>query len=160
MSIYRDRYVSTPLAIFLPQCPIQKLKRYSLTSVTRAYCALYRKSEYPHRLLLVLFFIKIDYLVRENMPSWIARFLALAAAPCALVLAKPEQIRGVSSPIFHYYLQAYPQDREFFFLLFADTPFSLSHSQGSRFSYFTPTSYILLLFLPFRGTTERIYRVN
>ncbi|KAH8157747.1 hypothetical protein CIB48_g10496 [Xylaria polymorpha] len=46
------------------------------------------------------------------MPSWIARFLALAAAPCALVLAKPEQIRGVSSPIFHYYLQAYPQDHK------------------------------------------------
>ncbi|KAI0440387.1 hypothetical protein F4803DRAFT_470494 [Xylaria telfairii] len=44
------------------------------------------------------------------MPSWIAAFVALAAAPWALVLAKPEQIRGVSSPIFHYYLQAYPQD--------------------------------------------------
>ncbi|GAW27287.1 hypothetical protein SAMD00023353_10100140 [Rosellinia necatrix] len=33
--------------------------------------------------------------------------------PCSLVLAKPEQIRGVTSPIFHYYLQASPQDRKF-----------------------------------------------
>jgi len=48
------------------------------------------------------------------MPAW-TRLLALAAAvlPAALVMAKPEQIRGVSSPIFHYYLQAYPQDRMF-----------------------------------------------
>ncbi|KAI0809566.1 hypothetical protein GGR55DRAFT_156181 [Xylaria sp. FL0064] len=45
------------------------------------------------------------------MPSWISRFITFVAAlPCAVVLAKPEQIRGVSSPIFHYYLQAYPQD--------------------------------------------------
>ncbi|KAI0505335.1 hypothetical protein F5B22DRAFT_528456 [Xylaria bambusicola] len=46
------------------------------------------------------------------MPSWITKFIAIAAAvaPCAVVLAKPEQIRGVSSPIFHYYLQAYRQD--------------------------------------------------
>ncbi|KAI0905422.1 hypothetical protein F4823DRAFT_140879 [Ustulina deusta] len=45
------------------------------------------------------------------MSSWIGRVLAVVAAvPCAVVLAKPEQIRGVSSPIFHYYLQAYPQD--------------------------------------------------
>ncbi|KAI8947368.1 hypothetical protein F4801DRAFT_513122 [Xylaria longipes] len=44
------------------------------------------------------------------MRSWIGGFLALAAAPCAVVLAKPEQIRGVTSPIFHYYLQADPQD--------------------------------------------------
>ncbi|KAI0854868.1 hypothetical protein F4860DRAFT_72802 [Xylaria cubensis] len=46
------------------------------------------------------------------MRSWISQFLALAALPCAVVvvLAKPEQIRGVSSPIFHYYLQASPQD--------------------------------------------------
>ncbi|KAI1421749.1 hypothetical protein F5Y12DRAFT_687402 [Xylaria sp. FL1777] len=45
------------------------------------------------------------------MPSRISKFLAVVAAvPYAVVLAKPEQIRGVSSPIFHYYLQAYPQD--------------------------------------------------
>ncbi|TGJ83250.1 hypothetical protein E0Z10_g5527 [Xylaria hypoxylon] len=45
------------------------------------------------------------------MRSWIGRFLAvLAAVPCAVVHAKPEQIRGVTSPIFHYYLQAYPQN--------------------------------------------------
>ncbi|TRX89802.1 hypothetical protein FHL15_009235 [Xylaria flabelliformis] len=44
------------------------------------------------------------------MRSWIGRFLALAALPYAVVVAKPEQIRGVSSPIFHYYLQASPQD--------------------------------------------------
>ncbi|KAI0451862.1 hypothetical protein F5B21DRAFT_527386 [Xylaria acuta] len=48
------------------------------------------------------------------MRSWISHFLALAVVvPSALVvvvLAKPEQIRGVSSPIFHYYLQASPQD--------------------------------------------------
>lgn len=37
----------------------------------------------------------------------------LAAATTAIgVMAKPEQIRGVTSPIFHYYLQGYPQDRE------------------------------------------------
>ncbi|KAI3323893.1 hypothetical protein HD806DRAFT_76925 [Xylariaceae sp. AK1471] len=38
--------------------------------------------------------------------------LAAAAAvlPYTGVMAKPEQIRGVTSPIFHYYLQAYPQD--------------------------------------------------
>lgn len=48
------------------------------------------------------------------MRSCIARFLsfALAVVPAA-VLAKPEQIRGVSSPIFHYYLQASSQDRTF-----------------------------------------------
>lgn len=28
--------------------------------------------------------------------------------------AKPEQIRAVQDPIFHLYLQAYPQDREFY----------------------------------------------
>jgi hypothetical protein len=37
---------------------------------------------------------------------------AAAVVPFGGVMAKPEQIRGVSSPIFHYYLQAYPQDRE------------------------------------------------
>jgi hypothetical protein len=46
-----------------------------------------------------------------------ARLFAAAAAAVAIpftgVMAKPEQIRGVSSPIFHYYLQSYPQDREF-----------------------------------------------
>ncbi|KAI0205596.1 hypothetical protein F4808DRAFT_409643 [Astrocystis sublimbata] len=36
---------------------------------------------------------------------------ALAALVFAVtVQSKPEQIRGVSSPIFHYYLQANPQD--------------------------------------------------
>lgn len=49
------------------------------------------------------------------MRSWMASFLALAAVPYAVVQAKPEQIRGVTSPIFHYYLQAYPQDGELLF---------------------------------------------
>ncbi|KAI0406354.1 hypothetical protein F4802DRAFT_596380 [Xylaria palmicola] len=44
------------------------------------------------------------------MRSLAGIFFAIAAAPCAVVFAKPEQIRGVTSPIFHYYLQAYPQD--------------------------------------------------
>ncbi|KAI1471293.1 uncharacterized protein F4812DRAFT_455406 [Daldinia caldariorum] len=37
--------------------------------------------------------------------------LLLVAAALPAVLAKPEQIRAVQSPIFHYYLQAYPEDR-------------------------------------------------
>lgn len=46
------------------------------------------------------------------MRSWITRLL-IAAVPCAVgVLAKPEQIRGVTDPIFHFYLQPYPSDRE------------------------------------------------
>ncbi|KAI0385612.1 hypothetical protein F5Y04DRAFT_292102 [Hypomontagnella monticulosa] len=44
------------------------------------------------------------------MLSSLARFLLFSAAVMPAALAKPEQIRGVSSPIFHYYLQAYPQD--------------------------------------------------
>ncbi|KAI1164782.1 hypothetical protein F5B18DRAFT_236639 [Nemania serpens] len=36
--------------------------------------------------------------------------LHLVLAMAAVVLAKPQQIRGVTSPIFHYYLQPYPQD--------------------------------------------------
>ncbi|KAI1800153.1 hypothetical protein F4811DRAFT_557102 [Daldinia bambusicola] len=40
----------------------------------------------------------------------LARGLLLAAAGIAAVLAKPEQVRAVQSPIFHYYLQAYPED--------------------------------------------------
>ncbi|KAJ3579274.1 hypothetical protein NPX13_g1288 [Xylaria arbuscula] len=46
------------------------------------------------------------------MPSWISKLIvAIAAtAPSALVFAKPEQIRGVTSPIYHYYLQASPDD--------------------------------------------------
>ncbi|KAI0965383.1 hypothetical protein F4678DRAFT_335091 [Xylaria arbuscula] len=45
------------------------------------------------------------------MFSRITRFIAfVAAVPCAVVLAKPEQIRGVTDPIFHFYLQAYPQN--------------------------------------------------
>ncbi|KAL7624101.1 hypothetical protein AAE478_005658 [Parahypoxylon ruwenzoriense] len=39
----------------------------------------------------------------------VATAAAAAAAPRG-VLAKPEQIRAVQSPIFHFYLQAYPQD--------------------------------------------------
>ncbi|KAI1174564.1 hypothetical protein F4777DRAFT_553593 [Nemania sp. FL0916] len=38
-------------------------------------------------------------------------FAAAVAALAPVALAKPEQIRGVSSPIFHYYLQAYPQNK-------------------------------------------------
>ncbi|KAK7948466.1 uncharacterized protein PG986_009352 [Apiospora aurea] len=43
----------------------------------------------------------------SSLPSLMAAasLLALHAA------AKPEQIRAVQEPIFHYYLQAYPQDR-------------------------------------------------
>ncbi|KAI0182969.1 hypothetical protein EV127DRAFT_353745 [Xylaria flabelliformis] len=44
------------------------------------------------------------------MRSRIGRFFAFAACAVVAVQAKPEQIRGVSSPIFHYYLQASPQD--------------------------------------------------
>lgn len=36
--------------------------------------------------------------------------LALVAAAAPAVLAKPEQIRAVTSPVFHYYLQAYPKN--------------------------------------------------
>lgn len=35
----------------------------------------------------------------------------LTLALASLATAKPEQIRAVQSPIFHYYLQAYPQDQ-------------------------------------------------
>lgn len=48
------------------------------------------------------------------MLSSLARSLLLiAAAAIPAALAKPEQIRAVQSPIFHYYLQAYPEDRMF-----------------------------------------------
>ncbi|KAI1136780.1 hypothetical protein F5Y05DRAFT_104021 [Hypoxylon sp. FL0543] len=40
------------------------------------------------------------------------RLLWVVAATIPAALAKPEQIRAVQSPIFHYYLQAYPQDPE------------------------------------------------
>ncbi|KAF3071150.1 hypothetical protein GL218_00542 [Daldinia childiae] len=47
------------------------------------------------------------------MLSSLARSLLLiAAAVIPAALAKPEQIRAVQSPIFHYYLQAYPEDPE------------------------------------------------
>lgn len=36
---------------------------------------------------------------------------ALLAPFMGGVLAKPEQIRAVTSPIFHYYLQTYPKDK-------------------------------------------------
>ncbi|KAI1454731.1 hypothetical protein F4805DRAFT_438272 [Annulohypoxylon moriforme] len=42
--------------------------------------------------------------------SFANRFFLLAAATIPTAMAKPEQIRAVTSPIFHYYLQAYPQD--------------------------------------------------
>ncbi|KAI8964721.1 hypothetical protein F5Y11DRAFT_345175 [Daldinia sp. FL1419] len=45
------------------------------------------------------------------MLSSLARsFLLIAVAAIPAALAKPEQIRAVQSPIFHYYLQAYPED--------------------------------------------------
>ncbi|KAI1760477.1 hypothetical protein GGR53DRAFT_470283 [Hypoxylon sp. FL1150] len=44
------------------------------------------------------------------MLSPLAGLLVLSAAAVPAVLAKPEQIRAVQSPIFHYYLQAYPQN--------------------------------------------------
>ncbi|OTB03474.1 hypothetical protein M426DRAFT_178396 [Hypoxylon sp. CI-4A] len=37
-------------------------------------------------------------------------FLLISASLIPTTLAKPEQIRSVSAPIFHYYLQAYPED--------------------------------------------------
>ena len=46
------------------------------------------------------------------------------ALTCVLGLAsaKPEQIRAVQDPIFHLYLQAYPEDREFFHFLASSAP--------------------------------------
>ncbi|XXG97268.1 MFS siderochrome iron transporter 1 [Hypoxylon texense] len=44
------------------------------------------------------------------MFSSLASLLLVCAAALPAALAKPEQIRAVQSPIFHYYLQAYPQD--------------------------------------------------
>ncbi|KAK8094305.1 hypothetical protein PG997_000990 [Apiospora hydei] len=37
--------------------------------------------------------------------------MAAASLLASQAAAKPEQIRAVQEPIFHYYLQAYPQDR-------------------------------------------------
>ncbi|KAI1097477.1 hypothetical protein F4804DRAFT_327488 [Jackrogersella minutella] len=42
--------------------------------------------------------------------SLTSNLLLVLAAAVPAALAKPEQIRAVQSPIFHYYLQAYPQD--------------------------------------------------
>ncbi|KAI1110179.1 hypothetical protein F5Y14DRAFT_429940 [Nemania sp. NC0429] len=44
------------------------------------------------------------------MRSSLRQVLAVAATAAAVVMAKPYQIRGVTSPIFHYYLQPSPQD--------------------------------------------------
>ncbi|KAI4870588.1 hypothetical protein F4820DRAFT_218291 [Hypoxylon rubiginosum] len=44
------------------------------------------------------------------MFSSLTSLLVISAAALPAALAKPEQIRAVQSPIFHYYLQAYPQD--------------------------------------------------
>ncbi|KAI2632134.1 hypothetical protein GGR54DRAFT_19644 [Hypoxylon sp. NC1633] len=44
------------------------------------------------------------------LASIVSRLLLVSAAAIPAVLAKPEQIRAVQSPIFHYYLQTYPQD--------------------------------------------------
>ncbi|KAI1388969.1 uncharacterized protein F4822DRAFT_263974 [Hypoxylon trugodes] len=44
------------------------------------------------------------------LSSLASRLLLACVAVVPTALAKPEQIRAVSSPIFHYYLQAYPQD--------------------------------------------------
>ena len=52
--------------------------------------------------------------MRLSTPSPIA--LVAAAVAVGLASAKPEQIRAVQDPIFHLYLQAYPEDREFSFL--------------------------------------------
>ncbi|KAI0025167.1 hypothetical protein F4780DRAFT_775171 [Xylariomycetidae sp. FL0641] len=43
-------------------------------------------------------------------PSLATAAAALLALLPATVLAKPEQIRAVQEPIFHYYLQAHPDD--------------------------------------------------
>lgn len=48
----------------------------------------------------------------SSLPSLMAA-VSLLASPAA---AKPEQIRAVQDPIFHYYLQAYPQNRNFVLL--------------------------------------------
>ena len=53
--------------------------------------------------------------MRLSTPSPTA--LVAAAVAVGLASAKPEQIRAVQDPIFHLYLQAYPEDREFSFLL-------------------------------------------
>lgn len=45
----------------------------------------------------------------SSLPSLLAVAASLLTSQAA---AKPEQIRAVQDPIFHYYLQAYPQDRE------------------------------------------------
>ncbi|KAI0010534.1 hypothetical protein F4779DRAFT_616503 [Xylariaceae sp. FL0662B] len=42
--------------------------------------------------------------------SPLLRLLAVSAVASTGALAKPEQIRAVQAPIFHYYLQAYPDD--------------------------------------------------
>ncbi|KXH38373.1 hypothetical protein CNYM01_09394 [Colletotrichum nymphaeae SA-01] len=42
------------------------------------------------------------------------RFVLLASSLASLagtVLAKPEKIRGVTDPVYHLYLQAYPKDK-------------------------------------------------
>ncbi|KAI1474353.1 hypothetical protein K445DRAFT_341953 [Daldinia sp. EC12] len=44
------------------------------------------------------------------LSSLACNLLLVAAAAIPAALAKPEQIRAVQSPIFHYYLQAYPDD--------------------------------------------------
>ncbi|KAK6955147.1 hypothetical protein Daesc_002778 [Daldinia eschscholtzii] len=44
------------------------------------------------------------------LSSLACNLLLVAAAAIPVALAKPEQIRAVQSPIFHYYLQAYPED--------------------------------------------------
>ncbi|KAI1084908.1 hypothetical protein F5B20DRAFT_523646 [Whalleya microplaca] len=44
------------------------------------------------------------------MHSSLFRLLSISAVALPAALAKPEQIRAVQEPIFHYYLQAYPED--------------------------------------------------
>lgn len=39
--------------------------------------------------------------------------LATYILACAGALAKPEQIRAVQDPIFHFYLQSYPNNGKF-----------------------------------------------
>lgn len=44
-------------------------------------------------------------------------FAAYILACAGVVLAKPEQIRAVQDPIFHFYLQSYPKNGKFKTLL-------------------------------------------
>lgn len=43
----------------------------------------------------------------------LSTILAAGVLACAGALAKPEQIRAVQDPIYHFYLQSYPKNGKF-----------------------------------------------